>query len=174
MQKETKFTIFDTKWGSFGLATARSAILRTHLPARDPEKIKAALLKNLPNPQYDKNLLKTLQRQIIAYFEGYTVNFSLNIPLTLDGFSSFAVSVLTACRNIRFGQTMTYARLAKKAGRPAAARAVGRIMAKNLVPLIVPCHRVIRTDGTLGGFSAPGGISLKNKLLSHEKCLPLN
>jgi len=173
MQKVTKYTIFDTKWGSFGLAAARSALLRTHLPAPDPEKIKAALLKNLPNPQYDKNLLETLQQQIIAYFDGCTVNFSLDIPLALDGFSPFAVAVLTACRDVRFGRTITYARLAKKAGRHAAARAVGRIMAKNPFPLIVPCHRVIRTDGTLGGFSAPGGIALKNKLLSHEKCFPL-
>jgi methylated-DNA-[protein]-cysteine S-methyltransferase len=169
MQKVTKFTIFDTKWGSFGLAAARSALLRTHLPSNDPEKIKAALLKNLTNPQYDKNLLKTLQRQIISYFDGSTVNFSFRIPLALDGFSPFAVSVLTACRDVRFGRTITYALLAKKAGRPAAARAVGRVMAKNPLPLIVPCHRVIRTDGALGGFSAPGGISLKSKLLSHEK-----
>jgi methylated-DNA-[protein]-cysteine S-methyltransferase len=174
MQKLTKYTIFDTKWGSFGLAAANSALLRTQLPAPDPEKIKAALLKNLPNPKYDKDLLKKLQKQIIAYFDGCTVNFSPHIPLALDGFSPFAVSVLTACRDIRFGQTLTYARLAKKAGRPAAARAVGRIMAKNPVPLIVPCHRVIRTDGALGGFSATGGISLKRKLLSHEKSSPLN
>ena len=174
MQKVTKYTIFDTKWGSFGLAVAQSALLRTNLPTSDPEKIKAALLINLPNPQYDKNLLKTLQKQIIAYFDGCTVNFSLHIPLALEGFSPFAVAVLTACRDVRFGQIITYALLAKKAGRPTAARAVGRIMAKNPVPLIVPCHRVIRTDGNIGGFSAPGGIALKNKLLSHEKCFPLN
>jgi len=169
MQNVTKFTIFETKWGSFGLAAARFALLRTHLPAHNPEKVKAALLKNLPNPQYDKHLFKTLQRQIIAYFDGCTVNFSFRISLALDGFSPFAISVLTACRDISFGKTITYALLAKKAGKPAAARAVGRVMAKNPLPLIVPCHRVIRTDGTLGGFSAPGGISLKRKLLSHEK-----
>ena len=169
MQKLTKYTIFDTKWGSFGLAATQSALLRTQLPAASPEKVKTALLKNLPNPQYDKNLLKNLQQQLIAYFDGSTINFSLRFPLALDGFSPFAVSVLTACRDVRFGQTITYARLAKKAGRPAAARAVGRIMAKNPFPLIVPCHRVIRTDGALGGFSAPGGIALKRKLLSHEK-----
>lgn len=169
MQNVTKFTIFQTKWGSFGLAAAQSALLRTHLPAHNPEKVKAALLKNLPNPKYDKNLLKTLQRQIIAYFDGRSVNFSPNIPLALDGFSQFAVSVLTACRDVSFGQTISYALLAKKAGKQAAARAVGRVMAKNPLPLIVPCHRVIRTDGALGGFSAPGGISLKRKLLSHEK-----
>jgi methylated-DNA-[protein]-cysteine S-methyltransferase len=173
MQNLTKYTIFDTKWGSFGLAAAQSALCRTHLPAANPEKIKDALLKNLPNPKYDKDLLKNLQQQIIAYFDGSTVNFSLNIPLALDGFSQFAVSVLTACRDVRFGQTITYARLAKNAGRPTAARAVGRIMAKNPVPLIVPCHRVIRTDSSLGGFSATGGIALKSKMLSHENCFPL-
>ncbi|MHC4394906.1 MAG: methylated-DNA--[protein]-cysteine S-methyltransferase [Planctomycetota bacterium] len=170
MQKVTKYTIFNTRWGCFGLAaTAHPAICRTHLPAPSPEKIKTALLKNLPNPEYDKNLFKTLQQQIIAYFDGCIIDFSPDIPAALDGFSRFALSVLTACRDVEFGQTITYGRLAKKVGRPNAARAVGRIMAKNPMPLIIPCHRVIRTDGGLGGFSAPGGITLKKRLLSHEK-----
>lgn len=169
MKKVTKYTIFSTKWGYFGLVAAQVALCRTHLPAPIPEKIKAALLKKLPNPKYDKNLFKTLQQQIAAYFDGCVIDFSPDIPVTLEGFSPFAVSVLTACRDVRFSQTITYGRLARKAGRPTAARAVGRIMAKNPIPLIIPCHRVIRTDGGLGGFSAPGGIILKKKLLSHEK-----
>ena len=169
MQKLTKYTIFNTKWGYFGLAGVKFALCRTQLPASSPEKIKAALLKNLPNPKYDKNLFKTLQQQLTAYFDDCIVDFSPDIPVALDGFSPFAASVLTACRQVKFGQTITYGRLAKTVGRPAAARAVGRIMAKNPIPLIIPCHRVIRTDGGLGGFSAPGGISLKKKLLSHEQ-----
>jgi methylated-DNA-[protein]-cysteine S-methyltransferase len=120
--------------------------------------------------EFDKTFFKTLQEQITAYFEGNCVNFSRDIPLALDGFSSFGISVLTTCRAIGFGQTITYGRLAKKSGRPNASRAVGSTLAKNPLPLLIPCHRVIRSDGKLGGFSAPGGVSLKKRLLLHEKC----
>jgi O-6-methylguanine DNA methyltransferase len=116
----------------------------------------------------DKNLFKALQEQIIAYFEGVCVNFSRSIPVELGGFSSFTHSVLTTCRDIKFGQTINYSTLAKKLGRSAAARAVGNALAKNPLPLIIPCHRVIRSDGVIGGFSAPGGKNLKVKLLQHE------
>ncbi len=193
MQKAIKYTIFRTGWGYFGLAGTENWLLRTHLPCPDHEKIKSQLLKNLSrlNPEssieFDKTLFKTLQEQIIAYFEGGCVNFSRDIPIVLDGFSSFVSSVLTACRDIRFGQTITYGQLAKKLGRPAASRAVANALAKNPLPLIIPCHRVIRSprrfasqsavaggklvpaQAGIGGFSVPGGITLKKKLLLHEK-----
>ena len=168
MQKVIKYVIFKTRWGHFGLASTEYGLCRTQLPGPKPEKIKALLLKNFHHPQLDKTFLRTLQEQIAAYFEGACVNFSRDIPLALDGFSSFGISVLTACRAIEFGQTITYGRLAKKSGRPAASRAVGSALAKNPLPLIIPCHRVIRSDGKLGGFSAPGGIILKKKMLELE------
>ena len=169
MQKVIKYTIFKTRWGHFGLAGTEYALCRTQLPGPKSEEIKSMLLKNLPDAQFDKSFFRTLQGQITAYFEGARVNFSRDIPLVLDGFSSFGISVLTACRSIEFGQTITYGRLAKKSGRPAASRAVGSVLAKNPLPLIIPCHRVIRSDGKLGGFSAPGGVKLKKRLLLHEK-----
>ncbi len=119
--------------------------------------------------EFDKTFFKTLQEQITAYFEGNCVNFSRDIPLTIDGLSSFGISVLTACRAIEFGQTITYGRLAKKSGRPNSSRAVGSVLAKNPLPLLIPCHRVIRSDGRLGGFSAPGGVKLKKKMLELER-----
>ena len=192
MQKVVKYTVFKTKWGHFGLAGTEYALCRTQLPGPKPEKIKALLLKNLLAPnrvprqsrdrkgvvihehqvssiEFDKTFFKTLQEQIAAYFEGACVNFSRDIPLALDGFSSFGISVLTASRAIGFGQTITYGQLARKSGRPNASRAVGSALAKNPLPLLIPCHRVIRSDGKLGGFSAPGGVNLKKRLLLHEK-----
>ena len=181
MQKSLRYTIFKTKWGYFGLAGTEHAIWRTCLPLSGPEKVKSHLLKDplLANRilgienqgsriKNDKNLFKTLQEQITAYFEGACVNFSQGIPIVLDGFSTFASSVLTICRDIRFGQTISYSALAKRLGRPTAARAVGNTLAKNPLPLIIPCHRVVRTDGKVGGFSSPGGKNLKAKLLRHE------
>jgi len=168
MQKPIKYVILKTKWGYFGLAGTEYGLLRTCLPGNELEKIKSRLLKNLPIAHFDKTYYQTLQEQITTYFNGAYVNFGPDIPVVLDGFSSFSTSVLTACRGIRFGQTITYSTLAKKLGRPTAARAVGNALAKNPLPLIIPCHRVVRRDGQLGGFSAPGATAMKEKLLKHE------
>jgi len=175
MQKAIKYTIFNTKWGYFGLAGTKYALCGTCLPLREPEKVESHLLKNLSlidresSIELAKTCFKTLQEQITAYFEGAHVNFSRDVPLVLDGFSSFCSSVLTACRDIKFGQTISYSALAKRLGRPNASRAVGSALARNPLPLIIPCHRVIRSDGKIGGFSAPGGISLKKKMLELER-----
>lgn len=168
MQKTVKYTIFKTKWGYFGLAAADNGLLRTCLPLAEREKTKSQLLQNLPDPQYDKALFKSAQKQITAYFEGARVNFR-DIPVVLNDSGLFAKRVLTACRDIRFGQTVSYSRLAEMAGKPGAARAVGRALAKNPLPLIIPCHRVICADGTLGGFSAMGGVTLKKRFLQLER-----
>jgi methylated-DNA-[protein]-cysteine S-methyltransferase len=168
MQKVTKYTIFKTKWGYFGLAGNENGILRTCLPFSNPENVKSRLLSMLEAPKFEKCFFKTVQEQIIAYFEGDCINFNRDIPLMLNGFSDFCSSVLTTCRGIKFGQVVTYSELAKKMGQPAASQAVGNALAKNPLPLIIPCHRIIRSDGQLGGFSAPGGMNTKAKLLKHE------
>ena len=168
MQTVIKYTIFKTKWGYFGLAGTKSALYRTHLPWSEPKNIESRLQKNLPGAQFDETFFKILQKQIAAYFEGSCVNFSPDIPVILDGFGGFSREVLTACRDIEFGQSITYSGLAQKTGRPAASRAVGNALAKNPLPLIIPCHRVLRTDGKMGGFSAPGGISFKKRMLALE------
>jgi len=168
MPKTVKYTIFETKWGYFGLAAIENSLLRTHLPYSELEKVETRLLENLPMPHFDKGLFKMLQQQITAYFEGTYENFGKDVPIITAGFSPFAASVLTACRDISFGQTISYGQLAKKVGRPRAARAIGRALAKNPLPLIIPCHRVICANGKIGGFSAAGGIRLKKRMLELE------
>ena len=168
MQKAVKYTIFKTKWGYFGLFGTEYALYRTQLPGPKREKIKSLLLRNIPDAQFDKGVFRPLQEQVSTYFEGAYVDFR-NIHIELEGFSSFVGSVLTACRNVEFGRTITYAGLARKIKRPAAARAVGNALAQNPLPLIIPCHRVVRSDGKIGGFSAAGGTELKAKLLKHEQ-----
>jgi methylated-DNA-[protein]-cysteine S-methyltransferase len=171
MQKTIKYTVFKTKWGYFGLAGTDNGLLRTCLPVGARRSIESQLLRNLRNCRYDKDIFKLAQRRIIAYFEGDCVDFR-DIPVVLDGLGLFARRVLTTCRSIRFGQTVTYGRLAKLAGKPRSARAVGGVMAQNPLPLIIPCHRVICADGSLGGFSAAGGIKLKRRLLKLEQQTP--
>jgi methylated-DNA-[protein]-cysteine S-methyltransferase len=162
------YTIFNTEWGCFGLAATEDGLIRTHLPIPNHEKVKVNLLKNFPAARYNQQLFNTLQRQIIAYFKGVRINFSADVPLVLDGLSPFAQRVLTACRKIQFGQTVSYLGLAKKIRCPAGSRAVAGALARNPLPLIIPCHRVICSNGSLGGFSASGGVNLKKKMLKLE------
>ena len=170
-EQTVKYTIFKTKWGYFGLAGSGTCLLRTHLPSPDQRKVKSHLLKDLSSAEYNQNLFYPLQKQIKAYFHGKLMEPFIKIPPLFDGLSPFSISILKTCRNIRLGQTITYKQLAIKANYPKACRAVGTALAKNPLPLIVPCHRVIRSNGQTGSFSAPGGTKTKQKMLQLESLL---
>ena len=165
------YVIFKTKWGYFGLAGFDNNLCRTFLPVAEPDLIKACFLREFPSAKLDKTLFPSLQKQIIAYFEGENIVFNADNTVLLNGFGDFAKDILKTCQKIRFGQTTTYKELAQKAGYPQASRAVGSALAKNPIPLIIPCHRIIRSDGKMGGFTAPGGINLKKRLLQHENLI---
>ena len=111
----------------------------------------------------DDKAVAPVTRQIAEYFSGKRRSF--DFPLAAKG-TDFQKQVWAALLKIPFGTTTTYAALAAKVGRPGAFRAVGRANATNPIALIVPCHRVIGTDGTLTGYA--GGIPIKQKLLEHE------
>jgi methylated-DNA-[protein]-cysteine S-methyltransferase len=91
-------------------------------------------------------------------------------PIQLPPKTPFQQRVIDACRAIPRGETLTYGQLAAKARAPGAARAVGQVMAKNCLPLLIPCHRVVGSNG-LHGFSAPGGLATKQRLLELEQGL---
>ena len=109
----------------------------------------------------------TLADAISRYFEGSRVSFK-DVQVALPGFSGFARMVLEWLYMVEWGTTVTYKDIASSVGHPGAARAIGLIMSKNPIPLIIPCHRVIRSDGGLGGFSGPGGVKMKKKMLALE------
>jgi methylated-DNA-[protein]-cysteine S-methyltransferase len=113
-----------------------------------------------------------LVAKLRQFAEGRPVDFS-DVPLAQEHLSPFAQRVVDACRRIPWGQVRTYGQLAAVCGSPGAARAVGSVMAKNRCPLIVPCHRVLAAGGKLGGYSAPSGLSMKQRLLALEAAAPL-
>ncbi|MGA2915230.1 MAG: MGMT family protein [Sedimentisphaerales bacterium] len=122
----------------------------------------------------DRSLFPIFQKAVRDYYKGIYVDFKKsNFSISILSSSPLVCKVAKVCKAIQPGKTMTYSQLAKKAGFPKAARAVGNILAKNPLPLIVPCHRVIRADGKIGNFSAPGGSKIKRKMLEHEKKLKL-
>ncbi|MHB9112751.1 MAG: methylated-DNA--[protein]-cysteine S-methyltransferase [Thermoleophilia bacterium] len=110
---------------------------------------------------------KKLVRQLEEYFSGKKTIFGLaEIPLDRSRWTPFQARVAEALAAVPHGSTITYSELASSAGHPRAYRAVGNCMAANPYPLIIPCHRVVKSDGSLGNFSA--GVEWKARLLSLE------
>jgi methylated-DNA-[protein]-cysteine S-methyltransferase len=108
------------------------------------------------------------RRELDEYFEGRRRRFDL--ALDLDGVAPFATEVLHRLARVPFGQTTTYGTLAAEAGRPRAARAVGTVMNRNPIPIVLPCHRVVGATGSLVGYG--GGLQRKEQLLRLEGALP--
>ena len=112
-------------------------------------------------PYFVRNTLRLLQ----TYFRGIPTTFS-EIPLNLVSGTPFERAVWRVCRTIPWGQTRPYAWIASQLAKPKASRAVGNALGKNPLPIVIPCHRVIHSDGTLGGFGH--GLALKRRLLKLE------
>ncbi|MCH8052945.1 MAG: MGMT family protein [Planctomycetes bacterium] len=178
-----RYAIADTAWGPVLFATSGTAtggaidatcggLHRLLLPLRPTADAgadagaRAVARRQWPGADYVPNLLPQLQRQIQRYFDGRPTDF--RIRLDLRDRTLFHQTVLRACATIPYGETLTYGQLAELAGHPGAARAVGSVMAGNLIPLIIPCHRVIAAAGRPSGFSAPGGAQTRKRLLQLE------
>jgi methylated-DNA-[protein]-cysteine S-methyltransferase len=110
-----------------------------------------------------KAVLRAAAEQLAAYFAGELREFTL--PLRPAG-TPFQMAVWRALKRVPYGETVSYGELARRLGRPGAARAVGRANALNPLPVIVPCHRVIGADGALTGYA--GGLCIKRALLDLE------
>jgi O-6-methylguanine DNA methyltransferase len=173
MKTGLKYTIFKTKWGFFGLLADERGLLRTVLPMNKFKQTKRYLLVGMfRGAGEDKGLCFELQKAIKDYYNGSYVDLKkLHFSISLPKSSYLVCKVVKVCKAIPPGETITYSQLAKKAGFPKAARAVGSVLAKNPLPLIIPCHRVVRADGKIGNFSAPGGSRTKKKMLDLEKLI---
>ena len=108
-------------------------------------------------------VLTRAQKQLVEYFTGKRENFDL--PLKPEG-TAFQQKVWKALAKIPFGQTRSYGQIAKAVNSPAASRAVGAACGRNPLPIVIPCHRVVGSTGSLTGFG--GGLSMKEWLLKHE------
>lgn len=113
----------------------------------------------------DPCLLRTAE-QVGEYFAGKRHQFELDLDWSAT--TDFSRRVLQALQLVPYGTTITYGELAERVGSPGAARAVGRVMAKNPFPIIIPCHRVMGRNGAMTGYSGGEGIATKQWLLSHE------
>ncbi len=160
------FTIFKVKPGWMGLVGNESGIERIFLPGLDKTELRKKIEEEFPGCKDGAAFLNGAKKEIKKYFSGQRVDF--DFPLDLSRATSFQKRVYRVMRTIPFGQMRTYGWLARKIGNPKALRAVGGANGKNRWPLVVPCHRIVGSSGSLTGFSAPGGLDLKASLLKLE------
>ena len=164
----THYHVFETKLGFATIAWGENGITRFRLPF--PDRASAdAQFKGKAATREPPSSVAAVVDQAVRYFAGEQIDFS-PIELDLSGIDPLRRPIYAALRQVKFGETVTYGELAKRAGVtvPQAAQEVGVAMARNPVPLIIPCHRVLAAGGKLGGFSAPGRTETKQKMLTLE------
>lgn len=163
------YCVFDTAIGVCGVAWSARGLTRLQLPEADRGATERRLRGRSvagdvgePPAQIERAIT-----QIKSYLAGEKVDFAA-VALDLTGIGAFHCKIYDAARCVCWGQTTTYGELARRAGSPDAARAVGQAMGRNPIPVIIPCHRVLASGGKAGGFSAFGGTGTKQRLLALE------
>lgn len=161
-----RWTTFETPFGDTFLAATARGLLRLSWQVDDPEGAAESLREEFPlwGVKEAPERLEGTAGQLREYFSGERRRFDLDVDLT--GVTEFQRSVLEATSRIPFGTTVTYGELAERIDRPEASRAVGSALGSNPVPIVVPCHRVVRSDGSVGGYTAGSGY--KRQLLELE------
>lgn len=162
-----RFHVCETEVGFVGVVLSEVGVRATTLPCAEYEEaMQRAMALGAVEPSAPAQVsdLDERIRAIACGREG-----GEGLPIDWDGLTPFRRAVLEETMRIPAGQTRSYGWLAAKVGRPRAARAVGRVMATNPLPLVVPCHRVVASDGSLRGYG--GGLPMKERLLRAERAL---
>lgn len=159
--------IFETALGLFGIGWKDKGLARLLLPGDDAATMRERLARNGAVPGQPDRAIAALMDRIEDYADGEAVDFS-GTGLDLSGVPKFHRRAYDLLLRVGWGHTLTYGELARKLGDVGLSRAVGQAMGANPVPLIIPCHRVLASNGKPGGFSAPGGALSKMKMLALE------
>ncbi len=159
-----KFAIVSTKFGWVGLGGSEAGLVLITLPKSSRKAALSEINEFAADAVEDTSAFRDLPYRLQRYFYGEKVSFPDS--LDLSGATDFQKVVWNATRSIPYGETRTYAWVAQQIGSSQACRAVGGALARNPFPIIVPCHRVIASNGKLGGFS--GGLAMKRRLLELE------
>jgi methylated-DNA-[protein]-cysteine S-methyltransferase len=167
--KGAEFTLFDTPIGRCAITWGPLGIVGLQLPEADDGRARKRLLRRHPGATETAppaEILDAIQR-ILALLSGAPADLS-GLSLDMARVSDFERKVYAIARKIPPGETLTYGDIAEKLGDKLLSRDVGQAMGKNPFPIVVPCHRVVAANGKLGGFSAPGGVETKLKILAIE------
>jgi methylated-DNA-[protein]-cysteine S-methyltransferase len=159
------YTTADSPYGTLLLAATPQGLVRLGLPNEDAEATLADLAGRIsPRVLEAPAKFDQARRELDDYFEGRRHDFDLPIDWQLS--HGFLLRAREGIAAIPYGETRTYTDLARGAGNERAVRAAGSACSRNPIPLVVPCHRVLRSDGSLGGYA--GGLEMKQKLLEME------
>ncbi len=157
--------VLATAQGWVALVASERGIVAATLPQPTPEEAMALVRAGHPEARpWPEDAVADAARQIRQYLDGERKSFQ--IPLDLSGHTPFRRQVWEVTQRIPYGETRSYAWVARQLGKPRAARAVGQALGANPVPMLVPCHRVVGSDGSLGGYT--GGPGWKERLLRLE------
>jgi methylated-DNA-[protein]-cysteine S-methyltransferase len=159
-----KFSVLETDIGAFALFAREDHLWRLDLVASGAADARQLVSAEFPEAVEQPPLFETAIQLLRRYLSGERVEF--DIPVDLFGLKAFTSRVLTEIRHIPYGGLASYGTIARRLGCPNGARAVGQALARNPIPVVIPCHRIIRGDGSLGGFGM--GLGMKVKLLSIE------
>jgi methylated-DNA-[protein]-cysteine S-methyltransferase len=157
-------TLCQTQAGWVGLLLSPRGLRALEYPRPSPEAALANLQERWPEAPFEQSAAEELKEQLRRYYAGEPVTFAAK--LDLEGYTHFERKVWAATSRIPYGQRRPYSWVAKEVGSPRSYRAVGAALAKNPIPIIIPCHRVLRKDGSLGGYG--GGLDMKLTLLKME------
>lgn len=162
---DVAYRVVDSPVGALLLASTDAGLVRVAFESEGHDRILEVLSERLsPRILRDKSSLDGAARQLEEYFAGQRHGFDL--PVDLQPSTEFRRQVQLELGHIDYGHTLSYAQLAQQIGKPKAVRAVGSACATNPIPIVLPCHRVLRTDGSLGGYL--GGLEAKSELLKLE------
>jgi len=165
---DVAYATADSPFGPLLLAQTRRGLVRVGLPNQDSDELLVDLAARIsPRVLEAPGELDAVRRELDLYFEGKLDSFDLPLDWQLSG--GFRQRVLRAINSIPYGQTRSYTEMARRAGNERAVRAAGSACGSNPIPLVVPCHRVLRTGGALGGYG--GGLPMKESLLQLEGVL---
>lgn len=168
MSKKTLyFSAWPTAWGPMGGVMGPAGLERIILPHYQLKDLLELLAWEHQGAVRDDKPFEPLIALCRDYFNGKVVSFD-TIACAVPAETTLGGLVLRACRAIPYGQTRSYHALAQIIDRPDSARAVAAALGKNSIPLVIPCHRVTYADGSLGGFSATGGVQIKQRMLDLE------
>jgi methylated-DNA-[protein]-cysteine S-methyltransferase len=164
------YLFFDTPIGRCGIVWGERGLVRVQLPEADESRTELRLTKGLadPRPATPSHEIQEAIEKIIDLLSGGSPDFR-SISLDLTEVPEFSRQVYAIARTIPPGATMTYGEIAIRLGDKLAARDVGQALGKNPFPIIIPCHRVVAANGKTGGFSAPGGVRTKLRMLAIER-----
>jgi len=165
MNESLHYALFPTSMGWVGALASPRGLRKLTLPVATPDQAQRELGKEAAGAEEAPQRFDALQQQVEAFFQGERTQF--DVPLDTEGHSPFFSRAWRACASIPAGETRSYAWLAAQAGSPLAVRAAGQAMARNPLPLIIPCHRVVGSDGGLHGYG--GGLPMKERFLDMER-----